>query len=304
MRAALRVALFAMLALTPLAAAQLALPTLPVPDAASLLPMPIESPALPAPIVAPPILPTLPILRPLPRDDPAGLPALPRASSPVTLPTPAALPLDPPPGTTTPEIPPEVIDRLAVPPSVEPLGPPAPVTFALGATMLAFVSAIFSRAWRAAFAGPLVPLGSRFAKRARQEDAERARILAVLRERDGAGEADLAAAVELPRSSVSLHLHALEARGLVVARKESYHATGVRVDVDGPVLSQLQQRVLAILAERGPLTEHGLAALLEVGPHGASYHLRHLLATGHVSTREAEGETFWGLATRPTRAVA
>jgi len=308
-----------LLLLPPIVAAQVelpAVPTLPLPDVlpAPLSPPPLPTVQLPAIPIPPPTLtvplPELVRAPPAPapaRDDPVALPALPHVFFPeATLPS-ATFPLDPPPGTTAPSPePPEVPIGLLAIPEGELSGPPAPVTLALGATAIAVLGAAFSRAWswRAGLAAPLVPLTARFAKSARREDAERARVLAFLRERDGADAAALAEATGLPPILVAKHLQALETRGLVVLREERYHATGVRVDVDGPVLSQLQQRLLALLAERGPLPEGAVAALLDLGPQGARYHLRHLLATGHVAAREAEGETLWGLAVAPTRAAA
>jgi predicted transcriptional regulator len=124
----------------------------------------------------------------------------------------------------------------------------------------------------------------------------RRRIYEHLRDHPGAHVREVMTALGMPQGQVNYHLDTLEARGLVVGRKEEYHK---RYFLVGQVPREQRGLVkfmkakvpravlLALLAEPG--MGHGaLAARVGVRPPTLTYHMKRLEAASLV-VREADG---------------
>jgi predicted transcriptional regulator len=178
-------------------------------------------------------------------------------------------------------------------------------SIALGITALLALAAALSRSTslRSLLAAPFVRLYSRFTKPDLLEDATRGRIHAALQERPGAALPDLMRATGLGRGALIHHLQMMERHGLVVCRHDGarrrFHPAGARVPVEGPPPTEAQQRVLALLQERGPLAQHRVAEGLSITPQGASYHLRRLEQAGRAELRVVDGERRWAARAGP-----
>jgi predicted transcriptional regulator len=163
-------------------------------------------------------------------------------------------------------------------------------------------------AWRYALLAPFAALYSRISKSDVLDHDTRDQIFGLIRARPGITYTELLRETALNRGALLHHVHQLERHEIVQSRREGtnrrFYPTGERLPIVVP-LTAAQQRVLSLLAERGPLTQGEVAAALGVSQQGASFHLKTLQRLGHVEAQamERNGAHRWALVEGPPSAL-
>lgn len=135
----------------------------------------------------------------------------------------------------------------------------------------------------------------------RQADGEplehevRNRLFEQVRSTPGAHIADLAAGIDVPRSTVRYHLRVLEASGLLagatIRGRHRYGPAGTDLELAAALYDEPTRAVIEAVARFEPLSMTGLAEEIDRAPSTVAHHLDHLEDVGLLARDTSAGQT-------------